>query len=176
MVNANMAIRIDEVLCTGCGACIDACAVKAIQLVDTHAKIDPSLCTQCEACLDACPTGAIVNELVASAELVISPQADIKPDLRFNQKAIAPQEAKGSANGIKALAGAVLSFMGSEVAPRLVDVVIKSIEQRLAQPTPTTIPPSPSSSINCDLQNKGQRKQMRYRGGNKTKRKSKTRR
>jgi Fe-S-cluster-containing hydrogenase component 2 len=171
-----MAVQIDEELCTGCGVCIDACPFEAIQLVDQRAKIVSTLCTQCGACLDACPNGAIVNELAAPSMVAIIPQANIKPDLRINQKAIVLQETKESNHGIKALAGAALSFLGSEVAPRIVDVVIKSIEQRLAQPTATTIPPSPSSSRNCDAQNKGQRKQMRYRGGNKANRKSKGRR
>jgi ferredoxin len=162
-----MAVRIDAKLCTGCGACIDACAVEAIQLVDQCAIIDQSLCSQCEACLDACPKGAILNELAVPSQVIITPSADITPDLPVNRKAIVPQETRESTHGIRALAGAALAFLSSEVAPRLVDIVIKSIEQRLAQPAATTMPPSPSSSRNCNLQNKGQQKQMRYRGGSK---------
>jgi hypothetical protein len=123
-----------------------------------------------------CPNGAIINELTATSEVVIIPQADIKPDLQADQKAIVLEETKESKHGIKTLAEAALAFIGSEVAPRVVDVVIKSIEQRLIQPKTTTIPPSPSSSRNYELQNKGQRKHMRYRGRNKAKRISNGRR
>jgi ferredoxin len=171
-----MTVRIDSELCTGCGACIDACTFEAIQLVDQCAEIVPASCTQCGECLDVCPNGAIINELTATSEVVIIPQADIKPDLQADQKAIVLEETKESKHGIKTLAEAALAFIGSEVAPRVVDVVIKSIEQRLIQPKTTTIPPSPSSSRNYELQNKGQRKHMRYRGRNKAKRISNGRR
>jgi ferredoxin len=171
-----MALRIDGELCTGCGACVEACAYKAIQLIDQRAAIDLSKCTQCEACLDACPNGAIVDELVRSSAVLITPPAAIEPETTSVHRAITAQETKGATHGIKAVAGAALAFLSSEVAPRLIDVVIRSMERRLAQPATTTIPPSPSAASNFDLPGKGLRKQTRYRGGNKANRKSKGRR
>ena len=40
-----MTVRIDKMLCTGCGTCVDICSFDAIQLVNQHAVIDQALCT-----------------------------------------------------------------------------------------------------------------------------------
>jgi Fe-S-cluster-containing hydrogenase component 2 len=164
-------IRISGELCTGCGSCIDACSTGAIHLVDHQAEIDETLCIACEACLEACPNGAIIaiTAPVYTAPIMEQPVTD--SGLELNQL---PTMLPGTAvpvRGLKPLAGATLSFLGSEVAPRLVDVLIKSIERRLTQPTTTTISPSISSSRDYSLQNRGQRKQIRHRGGSSGNRK-----
>lgn len=56
-------IEIDEELCTGCGACIDACAEGALQLIDGKAKLVRDIyCDGLGACLGECPRGAITME------------------------------------------------------------------------------------------------------------------
>jgi len=67
--------------------------------------------------------------------------------------------------GLASLAGAVLVFLGREVVPRLVDVLISALERRLARPTTTAAIPFNTSSRNYITHNKGQRRQARYRGG-----------
>lgn len=171
-----MIVRIDKVLCTGCGTCVDTCSFDAIQVVNQHAVIDQTLCTQCEACLQACPNEAIIIEKIPASRTAITPLPFNKPELPVVQRAINVQEIKPSQSGMKSLAGSALSFLGSEVAPRLVDILIRSIEQRLTKPTVTEVPPSTSSSKNYALPSRGQRKQIRYRGGNKANHKSKGRR
>jgi len=169
-------IRISRELCTGCGSCIDACSTGAIHLMDHQAEVDDTLCTACEACLEACPNGAIIasSAPVYTAPIMIQPVTDSR--LEINQP---PTMLPGTAvpvRGLKPLAGAALSFLGSEVAPRMVDVLIKSIERRLTQPTTTTISLSISSSRDYSLQNRGQRKQIRHRGGSSGNKKYKGRR
>lgn len=55
--------------CTGCGECIDLCAVKALKM-ETKARVDGSLevndfkidlglCYSCSICVDICPVGSI---------------------------------------------------------------------------------------------------------------------
>jgi ferredoxin len=171
-----MAIRIDRELCTGCGTCIDACSFEAIKLVDEHAEIDDTICTECDACIGICPNEAIIKDLIPASAIAITPLPISKPESTADQKSIIMPETPTSAYGIKPLAGGILAFLGNEVAPRLVDVLIKSIEHRYLQPNVTSIPPLNSSSINHDLQNPGQRKQIRYRGGNKAHRKLRGRR
>lgn len=171
-----MTVRIDKMLCTGCGTCVDICSFDAIQLVNQHAVIDQALCTQCEACLQSCPNEAIIIESIPISGKAITPLPINKPELPVVQRAIDTQETNPSQSSIKSLAGTALTFLGSEVAPRLIDILIRSIEQKLTQPSVTTIPPSSSSSSNYALQTRGQRKQIRYRGGNKGNRKSKGRR
>ena len=52
--------RIDSVLCSGCGRCIEVCLPQALALVDGKAVLThPERCTRCALCEDLCPEGAI---------------------------------------------------------------------------------------------------------------------
>lgn len=53
-----MAAFVDKELCTGCGACVDACPCDAISL-DDKAFVDADACVDCGACVDECPVEAI---------------------------------------------------------------------------------------------------------------------
>jgi len=54
-----MAAKVDKEKCTGCGSCVDACAVDAITIEDNVAVVDEGTCIDCGACVDECPTDAI---------------------------------------------------------------------------------------------------------------------
>nr|WP_071541782.1 4Fe-4S binding protein [Moorella thermoacetica] len=56
--SGNMAARVDEDKCTGCGRCAEVCPVEAITLKEV-AIVDPDECLECGACVDECPHGAI---------------------------------------------------------------------------------------------------------------------
>ena len=167
--------RICGELCTGCGSCIDACSTGAIHLEGRGAEIDETLCIACEACLDTCPNGAIslITEPAYTDPITI--QHVISPGLEVDQPPVPLSETVVPTRGLKPLAGASLAFFGSEVAPRLVDVLIKSIENRLARPTAAIISPSLPSSRDYRLQS-SQAKQIRHRGGSYGNRKYKGRR
>ena len=51
--------KVDEELCTGCGACIDVCPTEAIVLEDGVARIIEDECTDCRSCESECPVEAI---------------------------------------------------------------------------------------------------------------------
>jgi len=53
-----MAAVVDKENCSGCGACVDACPVEAISIVEDKATISDE-CADCGACVDECPNGAI---------------------------------------------------------------------------------------------------------------------
>ena len=57
-----MAVLVDKEKCTGCGTCIDACPLSAIELQDGLAVIDEETCGECGACVDVCPEEAISIE------------------------------------------------------------------------------------------------------------------
>lgn len=50
---------VDTELCSGCGACLNACLADAIIIIEEKAKINNQKCINCRACVFACPTEAI---------------------------------------------------------------------------------------------------------------------
>jgi NAD-dependent dihydropyrimidine dehydrogenase PreA subunit len=65
-------VWVDVARCTGCGACVDACPVGAMALIDGKARVDEETCTGCKACMDVCPEDAI--QPVVRGELVFVPE------------------------------------------------------------------------------------------------------
>lgn len=54
-----MAAVVDQAKCTGCEACVDACPVDAISMVNDKAKVSEDDCIDCGQCVDECPVEAI---------------------------------------------------------------------------------------------------------------------
>ncbi|MBN1911239.1 MAG: 4Fe-4S binding protein [Pirellulales bacterium] len=54
-----MAAKVDADTCTGCGQCVEACPLDAIELQDDIAVVDEDTCGDCGACVDVCPVEAI---------------------------------------------------------------------------------------------------------------------
>jgi ferredoxin len=61
--------KVDEDLCTGCGACEDRCAFDAIG-IDQTASVDGTRCMGCGNCVLACPVEAITLEEVRPPEFI----------------------------------------------------------------------------------------------------------
>jgi heterodisulfide reductase subunit A len=53
-----LASEVDLLLCGGCGICVSACPVHAVELRDGKAHVEPVHCRGCGTCAAACPTGA----------------------------------------------------------------------------------------------------------------------
>jgi len=60
--------EIDEALCTGCGKCVDVCAVEAVGLVSAgdpqskrkrKARVNEDICLGCGVCVRNCPQNSI---------------------------------------------------------------------------------------------------------------------
>jgi len=54
-------VRIDASRCQRCGACVEACPIRRLELDDTSARIANRalVCTHCGGCQLACPSGAL---------------------------------------------------------------------------------------------------------------------
>lgn len=58
---------VDEDLCTGCAACVEACGPKSLEIVDRVAVlVRPDTCGSEEHCVAPCPTAAIQMRWVAA--------------------------------------------------------------------------------------------------------------
>ncbi|MBN2146245.1 MAG: 4Fe-4S binding protein [Anaerolineales bacterium] len=160
-----MEIKVNQELCAGCGVCTDVCPNGAVYLVDQRAVIDESRCTECEACIEACPNGAItaIAEPARSTPVVLLPAAETQM-VPVSTHSVLPEKV-APARGLVPLAGAALAFLGSEVAPRLVDVLFNALERRLAQPKAAAVTSSTTVSRILTTQSRGRQKQSRYRGG-----------
>ena len=53
-----MAAVVNRDECTGCEACVSACPVETIEMIDGLAKVGDA-CVDCGACVDECPVEAI---------------------------------------------------------------------------------------------------------------------
>ncbi len=160
-----MAMRVDQELCAGCGVCADVCSSGAIYLVDHRAVIDEDLCTQCQECVDACPNGAItaVYEPAQPVTIAAKPLAETTV-IPASAPTILPEKITPS-RGLAPLVGAALSFLGREVGPRLIEMLVNVMERRLVEPTAMVTPPSNSLTGMMTKQRKGMQRQTRYRGG-----------
>lgn len=162
-----MLLQVNQELCTGCGLCMEACLVGAIRLFDQRAVIDEALCTQCEMCLDACPNGAICIVATLALEITrVSPVVAESKVISIPTRTALPQSIEPR-RGLAPLAGAALVFLGREVAPRLVNVLVSALEHRLSTPTSRALTTSPASPINPPRTSWGTRRQTRHRGGQK---------
>lgn len=52
-------VLVSEILCRGCGICLNACHSSAMSLAGEKARIDPGICLRCGYCIPACPQFAI---------------------------------------------------------------------------------------------------------------------
>ena len=73
VVSSNYVPKREEEDCTACGACAEACAINAIEIVaDGNPKVDTSICIGCGVCALKCPTEAL--KLVHREQKVLHPE------------------------------------------------------------------------------------------------------
>jgi Fe-S-cluster-containing hydrogenase component 2 len=121
-----MALYINADLCTGCGACVEACPPQAIHLMAGKPVIRRELCTACGACVEACAIGAIT---------VIDPPAQIWPaDVQVPAMARVVQNTSQMQGKIVLWTGIAATLIEQQVLPRLMDAFIAALERRLSRP------------------------------------------
>ncbi len=77
-------VEVDEDLCIGCEACLEACKFRGMEMLDDKAIVNQKRCLGCGRCESACPNEAIsmtidddsrVNELIAKLDSVVTVEA-----------------------------------------------------------------------------------------------------
>lgn len=161
-------LKLEE--CTGCGACVAACRTGAIRLTGSAVEIDATLCNECGACVAACPTGALVETVTTAALAVTGPSGAQVPAVTAPVLAVArpsgtqaPVVTGPAYRRLVPLAGATMAFLGREVAPRLLDLLITTLERRLDAPVAASgAAPQVSRGV---AEPRGPGLRRRYRGG-----------
>jgi MinD superfamily P-loop ATPase len=141
-------MQVDLKKCTGCGECLEVCAVDAISLVQGRAVIDPDTCLVCEACAQACPQGAI-----SGSRMPVPVMEDFHPEPAYSMVTSSQSESR------LAWAAPVLSYVSREILPRVVDSLIVALDRRLSSPTEVQV----DSSRLTVASGKGSRRQVRRR-------------
>lgn len=118
---------VDPARCTGCGDCVEACPIEAIELLNGLAHIDAGACVECGACADACRRRAISLSADADTQaagapievhvrgaLLPEPAGPSEPVYRISGEVL-PAEDRRSASW--ALIGSALLWATREVLP-----------------------------------------------------------
>jgi len=159
-----MSIQINQELCLGCGICMDSCQSGAIFMNAQRALIDIDLCNICEVCINACPNEAIAL-FVETPQFTPIPFPDTV-NIPANEIGSQPQQLDSTAHlkENKPLGKAIVSFFGSEVGPRLVEMAISVLDRRLTQST-IDIRPEPKAPLQDRTENiRMKRRRIRLRG------------
>jgi NAD-dependent dihydropyrimidine dehydrogenase PreA subunit len=139
-------MQIDRERCTGCGACMEACPNDAIEIQDGFAHVLAERCTECGTCVEVCPQGAVL--LLAEAASAADSQeraiaksegqpADRSPEVitvRVPPPSALVPARPAPVRQLGLALGAALSYLGREVAPRLVRLAVDWVEERIAVP------------------------------------------
>jgi electron transport complex protein RnfB len=64
---------VEDVLCIGCGECIERCPFGALSLQDQVCVVESMRCMGCGLCAAGCPTGALRLERLPEAEMPLLP-------------------------------------------------------------------------------------------------------
>jgi NAD-dependent dihydropyrimidine dehydrogenase PreA subunit len=113
--------------CNGCGNCVEACSVGAIQLITGKAVIDEEVCISCETCTTVCPSNALRAITLPDVLTVPITESPVKPPVVL---AAAPL----STHRLPSFAARALTFVVQEITPRLVDTLVSTLERRLTHP------------------------------------------
>ncbi|MCB1150201.1 4Fe-4S dicluster domain-containing protein [bacterium] len=120
---SNFLPTVDAEDCTGCGKCVDACPVEALNLTSANdpakprrraARLDPDVCLGCGVCARACTRGSIRME--PRAARVITPVTNAHRYVRMAvergklQNLVFDNQVLASHRALAALLGAVLKL------------------------------------------------------------------
>ena len=125
-------IYVDTSRCTGCGLCLEACPVGALQLVEGVAWVNQDSCRACGACIEVCPQSAILSVTEPDAARPVRTDQRSLPVSRPDKSPVASVDVPGRA---WPWLGAALAFVGREVVPRVVVSLLDAWDRRTGAST-----------------------------------------
>jgi ferredoxin len=159
---------------------MEACPTEAIEIQDGFAHIIMERCNECGVCAEVCPQGAVL--LLAEPDLqeltVAKPEeqpADRSQEVikvRVPPPPTLAPERPSPARQLGLALGGALTFLGREVAPRLLRLAVDWVEEQIRTPQETA-----SRSIQRQsAQDEGGRRQSAQRGNGGGRRRRRQRR
>jgi len=139
------AVWLDEMRCTGCGACVEVCPTGALTLVDGKAYLDEALCKGCEACIQACPIGALRPVLEIEAVPVATPVPEYTPTSVDTPGSTSVATDVATSPSTNLLATVVAA--GAQLAIQAAPLVLNTLGQLLLRPRGSTIAKSAITAI-----------------------------
>lgn len=138
-------VWVDAFRCTGCGACVEVCPVRAITVTDAKAHVDETTCTGCVVCVDACSADAI--QPVIQGELVPAPERPVATVYHPGPMTRA--------------AGATLAVAGTGLLMKAAGALARSLGRWLMRLPEKSEPPM-GAIISRDKRMAGRRRRMRW--------------
>jgi heterodisulfide reductase subunit A-like polyferredoxin len=65
LISSGFVCQPDEVLCVGCGSCVEKCQFDALEIRDGRVVVDLAACMGCGICVNTCPQNAMKLERMA---------------------------------------------------------------------------------------------------------------
>jgi NAD-dependent dihydropyrimidine dehydrogenase PreA subunit len=156
-------ITVSYQKCTGCGECLQYCPNEAIFLQNNKAVIDQDRCDECTACMEACPEGAIILTQYEESEIVKTVKLVEDSPAKIHQRPI-----QATSNSIRSAIlpalGSILIWTGTEVLPRLSNLILKNLDKRVQSPNQDLV--NSASRVNkrrFSTSNGGGRRRQRQR-------------
>lgn len=152
-----MQVDIDK--CTGCGLCLEVCSINAINLVAGKAVINQDICIICGSCATKCPENAI-------SEVGLAVPAQLATLYPVRQQKSNPVVKLRPTGERVPWATPVLSFLGREIVPRLIDTMFTALDRRLASSPETSVASNPqvaprAQGRNCQARRRRRGKKYR---------------
>jgi len=128
-----IAIKYED--CDGCGACVESCPTGALLLQNGKACFDQDICEGYEVCIDSCPQEAIIRqEEVPAGTTVIQIPLESTP-VPSNSGEVRDLTIR---DVVLPAIGSFLVWTGREIAPRLANLVLKTLDRRVQPADPTS--------------------------------------